>query len=50
VESLHKEMKFLMEHPDYMQWLGKNGREYIQKNFNQADVSKAWVDFYLSLK
>jgi len=50
VESLHTQMKFLMEHPDYLQLLGKNGREYIQKNFNQVDVSKAWVNFYLSLK
>lgn len=50
VESLHAQMKFLMEHPEYRQLLGKNGRDYVQKNFNQADVSKAWVNFYLSLK
>lgn len=47
--SLYDQMKFLMEHPDYMRHLGVNGREYIQRNFNQANVSKAWVDFYLSL-
>jgi glycosyltransferase involved in cell wall biosynthesis len=49
VESLYKGMKFLMENPDYMELLGKNGRDYIQRKFSQADVSKAWVDFYLSL-
>lgn len=49
VESLYKEMKSLMEQPDYMRLLGTNGRNYIQLGFNQADVSKAWVDFYLSL-
>jgi len=47
--SLYDQLKFLMEHPDYMRHLGLNGREYIQRNFNQANVSKAWVDFYLSL-
>ncbi len=47
--SLYDQMKFLMEHPDYMRHLGVNGREYIQRNFNQANVSKAWVDFYVSL-
>lgn len=49
-ESLHKQMNLLMEHPDYMKLLGKNGREYIQKNFNQVDVSKAWIDFYMGLE
>lgn len=49
VGSLHRKMLFLMEHPDYLQLLGKNGREYIQRCFNQADVSKAWVDFYKGL-
>lgn len=38
-----------MVEPDYRKLLGKNGRAYIQSNFNQADVSKAWVDFYKSL-
>jgi len=49
VASLHKEMVLLMEQPDYRKLLGKNGRVYIQSSFNQADVSKAWVDFYKSL-
>jgi len=48
-DSLYSQMKILIENPDRIQVLGKNGREYIQKNFNQAEVSKAWVDFYLSL-
>jgi len=48
-DSLYSQMKVLIENPDRIQVLGKNGREYIQKNFNQAEVSKAWVDFYLSL-
>lgn len=49
VDSLHKKMVLLMEQPDYRKSLGKNGRAYIQSSFNQADVSKAWVDFYKSL-
>lgn len=49
VDSLHKKMVLLMVEPDYRKLLGKNGRAYIQSNFNQADVSKAWVDFYKSL-
>lgn len=48
-DSLYTQMKVLMDDPDRIKVLGKNGREYILKNFNQADVSKAWVDFYLSL-
>lgn len=50
VDSLYSQMKYLMENPSYRKLLGVNGRGYIQKSFNQADVSKAWVDFYLSLK
>lgn len=50
VVSLHREMLLLIEHPDYIQLLGEKGRKYIQKNFNQADVSKAWVEFYEGLK
>lgn len=49
VESLHRKMLLLMEHPEYRKLLGENGREYIQNKFNQADVSKAWVDFYKGL-
>ena len=50
VASLYYQMKYLMEHPSYMKLLGENGREYIQRSFNQADVSKAWVDFYKTLE
>lgn len=49
VESLYSQMKYLMEHPDSRKSLGTNGRDYIEKNYNQADVSKAWVEFYKSL-
>lgn len=50
VDSLHKKMVLLMEQPGYRKLLGKNGRAYIQSNFNQADVSKAWVEFYKGLQ
>lgn len=49
IDSLYDQMKYMMEHPDFMRLAGANGRKYIQKRFNQADVSKAWVDFYMSL-
>ena len=50
VESLYSQMQYLIEHPKYRKLLGKNGREYIQRSFNQTHVSNAWVEFYKSLE
>lgn len=50
VESLYKQMKYLLDNPHKIRLIGANGRDYIQRRFNQKDVSRAWVDFYLSLK
>lgn len=49
-ESLYKQMKFMMDNPDSIKLFGNSGRNYIQRNFNQNDVSKAWIEFYLSLE
>ena len=50
VDSLYSQMQYVIEHPKYRKLLGKNGREYIQRSFNQADVSNAWMEFYKSLE
>ncbi len=49
VESLYLQMKYMLETPHKIRIMGANGRDYIQSRFNQKDVSRAWVDFYLSL-
>lgn len=49
VDSLYLQMKYMLENPHKIRIMGANGRDYIQSRFNQNDVSRAWVDFYLSL-
>lgn len=45
-ESLYQCMRQMYEAPDMVKIMGKNSRERALRDFNGADLTACWVDFY----
>lgn len=48
-DSLYSAMQHLLDNKEVAKQMGKRGRAYIQENFSQDIVEKAWIDFYEQL-
>lgn len=49
VPTLVKAMKYLYDHPDERQRMGKNGRNRVLELFSGEKIVGAWCDFYKSI-
>ena len=50
VENTYKALKFLYKDPQLRENLGKQGREYVLKTFNQEIFKKKWLDIIKTTK
>ena len=46
VDHLKQQLSYALNHPKEMRALGKAGRKYVEDNFSEATLLKAWEDFY----
>ena len=46
VAHLEEQLKWALQHPEEMRAMGKNGRVYVEENFNEQMLLNAWKNFY----
>ena len=49
IDSLYSAMVKLADDKNLQNYLGNNGRDRVTREFNGADVTKNWVQFYADI-
>ena len=49
VSSLQQKLIYVLENKEKIKKMGKNGREYVLKNFSFEEISFKWFNFYVQL-
>lgn len=47
--DLEEKMQFIYKNKEVREKMGKEGRKYVVENFSSAEISDAWLNFYLKI-
>lgn len=47
--DLEERMQFIYKNKEVREKMGKEGRKYVVENFSSAEISDAWLNFYLKI-